>query len=55
MGHINGMFTAAHPRVSGENIIADYPHIYKLGSSPRERGKQCDAFVLLVSHGLIPA
>ena len=45
----------AHPRVCGENSTLSLPLTAIKGSSPRVRGKRCEACDVLPRYGLIPA
>ena len=45
----------AHPRVSGENLVALVTFQVVRGSSPRERGKLDAAVDRVLSYRLIPA
>ena len=45
----------AHPRVCGENENSFAFLIYAGGSSPRVRGKLGEAFIPVLTKGLIPA
>ena len=46
---------AAHPRVSGENLISWFQRFFASGSSPRERGKPKLAQRKIFGRRLIPA
>ena len=49
------MWRRAHPRVGGENVVAETKNFSRAGSSPRGRGKRCRSQRGLVSQRLIPA
>ena len=50
-----GLRRRAHPRVCGENLLERRGQLPRQGSSPRVRGKPCDAAPARRDLGLIPA
>ena len=55
MGGASRWLARAHPRVGGENVVAETKNFSRAGSSPRGRGKLNANFAELKEAGLIPA